>query len=161
MIKQAGAVGLRDVHLAIAPVWYWPLGLYAQILGVIFAIGLMLGVYGLHYYRHPLRQLRRQALLALVQLGHHHLESAQYALWLGHYTQLLKRFARKRFPDAQVDGLHGRAWVHFLIKHSMQGCWEGYEALFVQGVYQKQVQYDRKELIGLAQKWIISQTGSS
>jgi hypothetical protein len=154
-----GIHALHDVHTLAAPKWYWPLGLYSEITLIILVLAGLWWLISWRYQQHPLRKLRRRALKELSFLQQNKpSQPTPTVSWLNTYNQLLKRFARACFPDQDIANLHDLAWMHFLIKHSQSGCWEGLESVLVQGMYQKQVTYDANRLLISAKTWMIERT---
>lgn len=98
---SALAARLRDVHPPPAPPW-WPLapGWWLVLLAAAVIVALALR-YGPGVWRRL--RLRRRLLRAL--------EACASA---ADVSQLLRAAALERFPEQQVAGLHGQAWLAFL-----------------------------------------------
>lgn len=99
--------GLHDIALP-PPIAWWP---PAPGWWLLLLVGLLaLGV-GLWYWRK--NRLRRAALQEWQRIRHRADQLDERQL-LSQLAQLLRRYARAKFPDAPVAGLTGEAWLQFL-----------------------------------------------
>ncbi len=110
--QQSPLAALKDIHLPPAPGWWPPAP------GWWFVTFVVLTLIGVGLYKWRLRQLRLQpiklALLELSQLDLKTVDSTQQSLVLQELSALVRRFCIVFFPEKNIAGLCGQAWLEFL-----------------------------------------------
>lgn len=140
---------LRDVHLPPAPDWWsTPEWLFAA------AVLVLLAVLWIAYRRTRQRALRAALLeLTVIEYGYkRHNNAARLA---GGLSQLVRRYALVRYPQAGIEGLTGTAWLEFLDAHGGNGAFCcGVGAVLAELPYQAGGDIDAEALIALVRRWL-------
>lgn len=137
--------GLRDIHLPPTP-FPWPaLWLLVAVLVCVLVLA------RLHRRRSPLRK----ALRALDQLRRAHaIDGHGVALARG-VSMVLRGYAQRRFPTADVDTMNPARWLEFLERHSYKGEFSGDTgALLATLPYRRGGEVDAPALLALARRWL-------
>jgi hypothetical protein len=117
-MKPASLDALRDIRLPPAdPLWIAPHWWLTLLVLTLFAMfGVIWWVRRLLLTRTQRRALRELAILAAAHARDG--DSIQLARAL---SQLLRKYTIRRFPDSDVAGLTGHAWLDFLDAHGGGG----------------------------------------
>ncbi len=140
---------LRDIHLPPAP-------LLASVDGWIVAAVLALLVATVWYARRwRRRRTQRAALRALARLAAAHARDADATTLARGLSQLVRRYAMMRFPQAGIEGLTGSAWLRFLDEHGGGGAFcDGVGAALETRPYQACGALDAAALSALVRRWL-------
>jgi hypothetical protein len=140
---------LRDIHLppapALATVDWW---LVTAAVMLLAAVG-----WAMHHFvrRHHLRMALSE-LRRLTAAYAHDGDATRLATGL---SRLLRRHAMTLFPQADVAGLTGTAWLHFLDTHGGDSAFcDGIGAVLETRPYQSGGAYDEAALIALVRRWL-------
>ncbi len=155
----AQALQLRDIHLPGAPA-IWPLAPgWWLIAALLLALLVWAGVAG--WRRYQLRCERMQVLDELERIAVRLAQESSPAL-VANLSTLLRRLALTRFSRAQVAGLTGDAWLHFLdASGQTTGFFTGPGRMLVTAPYQRALSEnaDVPGLVVLVRRWVERNTG--
>lgn len=145
---------LRDIHLP-PPISWWPPApgwwIAAALLLILAGTG-----YGWRRWQRNNRW-RRQALAQLI-----HLRGLDASLLAAHLSQLLRRVAISRYPQAEVASLTGEAWLAFLdrtLGDEGTPFQKGAGRALLIGPYAASAEFDSTALLALCEQWIRRQPG--
>lgn len=110
---------LRDIHLPPPPGAFSLSPIETALLAAMVAAALV-GARYLWCQRRRTRPLR-DALTELARLERRHALAPDDQAFARGLSQVLRRYARWRFPEAPVAGLAGSAWLDFLDTHFRSG----------------------------------------
>jgi hypothetical protein len=143
---------LKDIHLP-EPVSFWPLapGWYL-LAGVV----LLIAVAGVWLYKQRRSIATQQATLNQLDTLQQRLRRDPQSLSeLQQLSELVRRYALALFPQREVAGLHGDAWLAFLDRTGGDGKFSsGPGQALVSAPYQPQPEVDVDSLVNLIRRWI-------
>jgi len=154
-IDSAAELPLRDIHLPEAISW-WPLAP-----GWWWLLLLLMVVSGLLVWwrrRKAAAQVRLAALAEWQQLMTSFQQEQNNSQWVQGLSVLLRRVCLSYYPRAEVAGLSGEAWLHYLDQvcplpqHNPFS--EGAGRLLIDAPYRQQVEGDVQALHALCGEWL-------
>lgn len=143
---------LRDIHLPPSPaLWlaleWWQWWLAAGTLALVVVLWAAWRFKRMRALRTALRELSRLAAT-------HALDRDAILLARG-LSQLLRRYATARFPQAGIAGLTGSAWLRFLDAHGGNGAFcRGVGATLDTHPYRQHGELDTAALVALVRNWL-------
>jgi hypothetical protein len=144
---------LRDIHLPPTP------GL-ATLLAewwLIAAAAALLAAAGWGVRRFMQQRQLRMALRQLHRLAAAHARDGDAGRLACGLSQLMRRYAMDRFPQAGIGGLTGTAWLQFLDTYGGDSAFsDGVGAVLATRPYQAQGAFDAAALIALVRRWLKS-----
>jgi hypothetical protein len=148
---------LRDIHLPPWPaVWppapgWWVLALLIVGFGATF-----IGLAYRYYYR---RRRRQRAIIAALHLARDNYAVQDAPRFAAEVSMLLRRVALTRFPQRQIAGLSGTAWLDFLDRTGGGGGFRrGPGQALEKGPYAPHVELEPDALAALARDWVRKNT---
>lgn len=145
---------LKDIHLPEAAGW-WPPAPGWWLLAALLLLLVVLAWRGWRARRRRLA-LHDEALAELQQIRRRHAENAD-ATWLAaELSRLLRRVAISRYPDEEVAGLVGEAWLAFLDRRLPDRPFgKGAGRVLVEAPYRKgAVELEADALFRLVERWL-------
>ena len=149
---------LRDWHFP-DPVSWWPPALGWWLVVIVIVMALIIAVQqGRHWRRRTAMQ--RAARRELVELQRALAASGDRRRYLAEVSRLVRRLALVRYPQAQVAGLTGAAWLAFLDATGGAGEFsDGVGRVLVEAAYrptETSSDFDSECLTALVRRWIDS-----
>lgn len=111
MPPEVSPLPLRDIHLPTPISWWPPAPGWWLLLGVLMLAAVLLYRWRQRLRRPPFKKQALQQVQQLVQSYPLHDDARRY--WM-EVSILLRRLAISRFPQREVAGLCGSAWIEFL-----------------------------------------------
>jgi hypothetical protein len=144
---------LRDIHLPPAPPLAFVDGwIAAAALAILAAMIAAAGWYAVRFFR---RRTLRAALRALARLAAAHAHEPDTNQLARGVSQLVRRYAMLRFPQAGIEGFTGSAWLGFLDAHGGAGAFcNGVGAALEARPYQAHGAIDVAGLTALVRRWL-------
>ncbi|MBF0219623.1 MAG: DUF4381 domain-containing protein [Gammaproteobacteria bacterium] len=143
---------LRDIHLPEAVAW-WPIapGWWMLLAGLIL-LGLLLLLWRRYRRR---RQVRRAAWRSLKEIERNFREQGDKQQLLANLSILLRRLALSHASRTESAAVVGDQWLSLLDKvHQEMPYSRGIGYLLAQGPYQRQCDYDARQLLNLVRKTV-------
>jgi len=137
---------LNDIIAPTAPNWFPPAPIYWFLL--LIGCAVIFAIFHLIKKQHQQRKQQKRHLSKLIQLQK---QEANFV----ELNQLLKGCVLSYFSRAEVASLHGEQWFDFLQKYSVTPIFDDKE-IFVQRLYQIDIQNVDEEDYNAARKWIIN-----
>ncbi len=153
------ALQLRDIHLPAMPSAWPPAPGWWMLAALMLALLAWIGYAALR--RQRIRQARRRILDEIARLEAQ-LAPGNAATVLSGLSVLLRRLALLRYPQDNVAGLTGLAWLRFLDASSAStGFCEGPGRVLATGPYQRDLpeDFDATGLLTLVRQWVERNTG--
>lgn len=145
---------LRDIHLP-EPGGFWPPAPGWWIVALLVVLAITVTVWLVLRYRRRNAWIRaaEQELLRLEAMP------TRDTVWYGQLNQLLKRCARKRYPDRRPETLSGENWVSFLLETSPADRIASRPALesMVRCCWQPDTAADDREVLRICHQWLRGQ----
>lgn len=143
---------LRDIHLPPEPALWPPApGWWLVVLAVALLAALA-------FRRHRRGRALREALRELEALAAAHRSASDPIRLARSLSQLLRRYALARFPNAGIAGLTGDAWLQFLDEHGGAGRFNGADGALLASLPYRDVPPDAlpapDALIALVRGWL-------
>lgn len=144
---------LRDIHLPPLPMLETVNGWLATAALILFVAALAAAIWSAQrFFR---RRTLRVALRDLARLSSAHARGADTTRLARGLSQLLRRYAMTRFPQAGIEGLTGSAWLRFLDAQGGGGAFcHGVGAVLETRPYQADGALDAPALIALVRRWL-------
>lgn len=152
MMQSNPLQSLRDIHLPDA-ISAWPPapGWYLLIGAILLALSVVLIYFLKKYHRNTIKRL---ALKELSQLRVARQEGKEAELVLPHISYLLRQVAIYYFPEKNIAGLTGDAWLDFLNQTGTSSFTECKKLLTV-APYQRHIDKPNLDkLFDLSQTWM-------
>ena len=159
MLKPQPLENLRDIHLP-DPINWWPISINLLWIIVLMIIIIIIGVIYL-YKQRKYNKIKRQTLRMLRVLEKQSDQAASLSAISVEISKLLRNCAQVYFPQHNISGLQGMAWVNFLNQTATGVDFTVVAPLLIMLPYQKPTQFSAtsvqnfKLLINQVKTWVI------
>lgn len=152
MTREQLLLELKDINPPGEPGWWLIAPGYLFIVALILVMGATCWIV---MRRREARRKYTAARLALEQIRSTYLENEDALKLARELAQWLKRVALTAFPQSQLEGVTGSAWLAFLDSSlDDESFTRGDGKVFADAVYQRQARPDAGQLLRLCERWL-------